>query len=189
MTPRKLSAGNVLLNAIALPLWTAIDMRWKGIASPGRLQKFASLNLERIACTFYSTPVSTAIGTNMWVIARCAYFVTLLSAAVSAAAHAWIAELCRCDFANVSGTVTSLANDLPRDHGTRVAHKWISLVYQSTFPPAKFMESSSIYTVAPHTHRCGSQVLVPSLQPTATWIISSNYYYFLNTLDSSDPED
>ena len=54
-------------------------------------------------------------------VARYAYFVTLLSAAVSAAAHDWIAELRTCDCANVSGTVTSQAKGLPRDHGIRVA--------------------------------------------------------------------
>ena len=29
MTPQKFSAGNVLLNAIALPFWSTVDKRWK----------------------------------------------------------------------------------------------------------------------------------------------------------------
>ena len=74
------------------------------------------------ACTFQNPPVSTDIGTNIWVVARCAYLVTMLPAAVSAAAHAWIAVLCRCDFAKKSGTMTTQAKGLPRDHTRDKSH-------------------------------------------------------------------
>ena len=108
MTPQKLSAGNVLLNAIVLPLSTAIDKRLKKCCvSVGSLVT-AVIRFPRswtifTLCTFHDPPVFTDIGTNIMCGHQCACFVTLLPAVVSAAAHAWIAVLCRCDFANVSG--------------------------------------------------------------------------------------
>ena len=56
MTPQK-SAGNVLLNAIALPLWTAIDKRWnRYCVSSGSLVtseiRFPSSWTNSTACIF-----------------------------------------------------------------------------------------------------------------------------------------
>jgi len=68
MTPRKLSAGNVLLCAIALPLWTSMDKCWKrNCVSRGSLvtseMRITKSWTNSIACVFQDPPVSTAIGT------------------------------------------------------------------------------------------------------------------------------
>jgi len=70
------------------PLWTAIDKRWKrNCVSRGSLVTSEIPLLKSwtnsISCVFQDPPVSTAIGTNMREVARCAYYDILLFAAVS----------------------------------------------------------------------------------------------------------
>jgi len=61
-----------------------------------------------------------ATGTKMWLLASCLYLVSLLPAALSAAAPAVVAVSARWESTQVSGTVTSHANGLPFAQGSSV---------------------------------------------------------------------
>ena len=118
--------GNVFRNARALPLWTAMEIRWNRscVSSGSELIKailFPMSLVSSIASEFQKARVSRANGIKLWVILRCSYFLVLEQAALSAAAPAFEAVDVMWDWANVSGSVTSHVNGLPCDHGINVA--------------------------------------------------------------------
>ena len=124
-----LSFGNVFRNARALPLWTAMEIRWnRNCFSSGSeliaVILFSMTFVRVIASEFQEPPVSRANGIKLWVILRCSYLLVLEQAALSATTPAFEAVDVMWDWANVSGTVTSHGNGMPWDQGIKVANVW-----------------------------------------------------------------
>ena len=130
MAPQKLSAGNVLLNAIALPLWTTIDKRWnRYCVSSGSLVtseiRFVFLDLERIPqlvrSRIFQFPLiweqtcewSPGVHFCHLVACRCIRCSTCLDAVY------YCAGVTSRSIRN--SNKSSQANGLPRDQGIRVA--------------------------------------------------------------------
>ena len=74
-----------------------------------------------MASSFHVPDVSIAIGANMCVEVMNVYFVRMSSAALFAVEPARMDVSLRWDSGSVSGTVTSQASGLPRDHEISVA--------------------------------------------------------------------
>ena len=74
-----------------------------------------------MACSFHDPDASIAVGAKMWVEVISVYFVHFSSAAWFAAAPTITEVSFRCESVNVSGTITSQANGLPRGYGMSAA--------------------------------------------------------------------
>jgi len=73
-----------------IDLWAAIIKRWinyilrlQWLIDDVRYLPSLYSCTKLITCSFQDPPACTAISTNMWVVARCTYFITMLPAAVS----------------------------------------------------------------------------------------------------------
>ena len=112
-------------NDTALPRCIAIDKHWnKCRVSLGSLVALViRLPISwkvSTAFSFHDPDDSIAVGAKMCVELMSAYFVHFRSAARFAAAPAITEVSFRCKSSNLSGTVTSQVNALPRDHGMSV---------------------------------------------------------------------
>jgi len=115
----------VLWKETAFPRWRATDSLWNRyvvsmVSSVTAVIRRPSSCTNSTARLFQVPAVCMATGTKMWLLVSCLYLVSLLEAALSAAAPAVVAVSARCESAYVSGTVTSHANGLPFAHGSSV---------------------------------------------------------------------
>src|ERR1043165_9921354 len=110
---------------MAFPRWTATESLWKRKVV-SRVSWVASVNLRPSSNTKFNPselqiPLdSSATATKACVRVIAAYFNLLAAAAWFAASPASVDVVARCDFANVSETVTSQVRHLPHDHGISV---------------------------------------------------------------------
>ena len=113
------SIMNVFRNARALPLWTAIEIRWNRNGVSRGLEFIVVILLH---CLWISrTAHFQGTKVNLWVWLSLMYLLVFDEAALSAAAPALAAVAAMCEWANVIDTVTSYASDLPCDQGINVA--------------------------------------------------------------------